>query len=100
MSHQYEQFDDYFLEVENYGTRSERFYNDIDIYKDDPFALQVIMLSWLKAAFDSARLEKQNVLQYSEQYDAYYNSETNEWTEDKCDDPNCEFCGNRPDKPL
>lgn len=37
---------------------------------------------------------------YSEEYDTYYNEETNEWIEDKCDDPNCEFCINRPDKPL
>lgn len=38
-------------------------------------------------------------LAYSEEYDTYYNEETNEWVEDKCDDPNCEFCVNRPDKP-
>ena len=37
---------------------------------------------------------------YSEEYDTYYNEETNEWVEDKCDDPTCEFCVNRPDKPL
>lgn len=37
---------------------------------------------------------------YSEEYDTYYNEETNEWVEDKCDDPTCEFCINRPDKPL
>jgi len=37
---------------------------------------------------------------YSEKYDTYYNEETNEWVEDKCDDPTCEFCINRPDKPL
>jgi hypothetical protein len=39
-------------------------------------------------------------LVYSEEYDAYYNAKTNEWTEDKCDDPACEFCKNRPEKPL
>jgi hypothetical protein len=37
--------------------------------------------------------------QYSEQYDAYYDDETNEWLEDKCDDPECEYCPNRPEKP-
>jgi hypothetical protein len=36
---------------------------------------------------------------YSEQYDAYYDEETNEWIEDKCDEPNCEFCMNRPETP-
>ena len=37
---------------------------------------------------------------YSEQYDAYYDEETNEWIEDKCDDANCEFCMNRPERPM
>ena len=35
----------------------------------------------------------------SEKYDAYYDDETNEWTEPKCSNPSCEFCGDRPDKP-
>ena len=38
--------------------------------------------------------------QYSEQFDAYYDDETNEWLESTCDDPNCEYCTNRPEKPL
>lgn len=37
-------------------------------------------------------------LEYSEEYDAYYNAETGEWTESKCDDPTCEFCPNRPER--
>jgi hypothetical protein len=37
---------------------------------------------------------------YSIEYDAYYNDETNQWLEDKCGDPNCEYCKNRPEKPL
>jgi hypothetical protein len=37
---------------------------------------------------------------YSEEYDAYYDEDTNEWLDDKCDDPTCEFCMNRPEKPL
>ena len=39
-------------------------------------------------------------LVYSEKYDAYYNEKTNEWTEDKCDDPTCEYCINRPATPF
>jgi hypothetical protein len=38
--------------------------------------------------------------EYSEEYDAYYNPATNEWIESKCDDPTCEFCANRPERPL
>lgn len=36
--------------------------------------------------------------QYSEKFDAYYDDETGEWLESKCDDPNCEYCANRPDR--
>ena len=35
---------------------------------------------------------------YSEEYDAYYDKETGEWLEDKCDDPTCEYCTGRPDR--
>ena len=34
----------------------------------------------------------------NEQYDAYYYPDTNEWIEDKCSDPECEFCKGRPEK--
>ena len=37
---------------------------------------------------------------YSEEYDAYYNQVTNEWIDSKCDDPECEFCTTRPERPL
>jgi len=39
-------------------------------------------------------------IEYSEEHDAYYNQKTNEWTESKCDDPTCEYCINRPERPL
>ena len=38
--------------------------------------------------------------QYSEQFDAYYDDETNEWLDTKCDDPECEYCVNRPERPI
>lgn len=37
---------------------------------------------------------------YSKEYDAYYNQATNEWIDDRCCDPNCEFCTKRPTRPL
>ena len=43
---------------------------------------------------------KITVKEYSEEWDAYYNSSTNEWLEDKCKDEECQYCSNRPDKPL
>ena len=33
---------------------------------------------------------------YSEKYDAYYNKKTMEWLEERCTDPECEFCAYRP----
>lgn len=33
----------------------------------------------------------------NEKYDAYYDSDTGEWLEDKCNDPECKFCKDRPD---
>jgi hypothetical protein len=36
---------------------------------------------------------------HSEEYDAYYCKSCNEWLEDKCDDPACEYCNSRPATP-
>ena len=40
------------------------------------------------------------MIQYSEEYDANYDDETNEWTESKCSDPNCDYCSRRPERPI
>ena len=34
---------------------------------------------------------------YCERYDGYYDDVTGEFLESKCQDPNCEYCKNRPD---
>ena len=39
------------------------------------------------------------MIKYSEQYDSYYDDETKEWVESKCDDPVCVYCCKRPEKP-
>jgi len=36
----------------------------------------------------------------SEEHDAYYCPACNQWLENKCDDPACEFCAGRPERPL
>lgn len=36
---------------------------------------------------------------YNQQYDSFYDEDTNEWIESKCDDPNCSYCTSRPDTP-
>ena len=37
--------------------------------------------------------------QYNQQYDSIYCELCNEWLERTCDDPKCEFCSQRPEKP-
>lgn len=53
---QYKKFEDWFDEIENYGTRSERF--------DDEFSMlgevkRERMIEWLRAAWDCARMQKE-----------------------------------------
>lgn len=38
-------------------------------------------------------------IQYSEKYDTYFCELCNTWLESKCDDPECDYCVNRPAKP-
>lgn len=35
-----------------------------------------------------------------QRYDAYFCPECNEWGEKACEDPDCYFCQERPEKPL
>ena len=37
---------------------------------------------------------------YDNDYDAYYCGPCNVWAEEKCTDPNCEFCPDRPEVPV
>ncbi len=37
---------------------------------------------------------------YHTEFDAFFCAECNVWLESNCPDPGCEFCKNRPDKPL
>lgn len=36
---------------------------------------------------------------HCKKYDSYYCAVCNVWTEGKCEDKNCEFCKERPEKP-
>ena len=46
----YNEFDEWFHEIENFGFRSERFHNDVD------------MIPWLQAAFESGQSGPQRQL--------------------------------------
>lgn len=39
-------------------------------------------------------------LSYDESFDASYCSICNEWREEACEDPTCEYCDIRPKRPL
>lgn len=55
--YKYPQFDDWFLEIENYGTRAERFYESIDNFHSELGQI-ANMLVWLQAAFECGRMSK------------------------------------------
>ncbi len=38
-------------------------------------------------------------VKYNNRYDAYYCELCNQWLEVKCNDPECEYCPERPNKP-
>ena len=39
-------------------------------------------------------------LKHNEKYDCYYCDACNDWQEKKCNDPHCEYCAKRPEKPI
>lgn len=60
----YENFDDWFLEIENYGTRSERFYNLLEHYGlGSNIGLTANLIVWLQSAFEcgAGRATKKNL---------------------------------------
>lgn len=39
------------------------------------------------------------ILSYNDEFDSTYCSDCDEWRDVPCEDPNCEFCEARPEKP-
>jgi len=39
------------------------------------------------------------MIKYNDQYDSYYDDELDVWIEGRCEDSECEYCSNRPEKP-
>lgn len=54
----YEEFNDWFLEIENYGTRAERFYEDLENVNSELGRISNGLL-WLQAAFEAGRMSKE-----------------------------------------
>lgn len=53
--YQYPEFDDWFLEIENYGTRAERFYESLENMQSELGKISNGLL-WLQAAFECGRM--------------------------------------------
>lgn len=41
-----------------------------------------------------------HTVMYSERWDAHYSPLRNRWLDDRCGDPECEYCKDRPKRPL
>ena len=63
------------------------------------FRLELKMTNQKHSNFLDTRLSSASEA-YSETFDAFYDPDKNEWLDSKCDDPTCEFCTTRPEKPL
>ena len=58
IEYKYDEMNDWLFEIENYGTRLERFYEEVDHLTDNSLRNYAILLKWLNAAFEMGRLEK------------------------------------------
>jgi hypothetical protein len=51
---EYENFEDWFNEIENYSWRSERFFQHLELLKNEPKRTEFIT-NWMRAAFEAGR---------------------------------------------
>jgi hypothetical protein len=51
---EYKEFEDWFLEIENYGTRAERFYESLESFQSE-MGRTANGIVWLKAAFEAGK---------------------------------------------
>ena len=49
----YNSFNDWLGEIENYGTRLERFYEEVEHLTENNIKNYAILLKWLQAAYDA-----------------------------------------------
>jgi hypothetical protein len=47
----------------------------------------------------TAKTHQDTVSAYCEEHDAHYDPARDEWLESPCDDPQCCFCVDRPERP-
>jgi hypothetical protein len=53
----YKNFDEWFNERENFGTRAERFYEEMQHMTNEHAAHSPCAIEWLKAAWECARMD-------------------------------------------
>ena len=54
----YKEFEDWFLEIENFGARAERFYESLENVHTELGRISNGLL-WLQAAFEAGRMSKE-----------------------------------------
>lgn len=56
MNYKYNDMNDWLGEIENYGTRIERFYEEVEHLTENNLRNYAILLNWLNAAFECGRM--------------------------------------------
>jgi hypothetical protein len=85
---EYKTFDHWFDETENYGSRFERFYEELHNAKNSVHLAELTTI-WLRAAFESARLTKENKLSG---YSSKKQMANDRWIVDIQEDPETGDC--------
>lgn len=95
----YNEMSEWLCEETKDGLRSEEFYADLKTICKGEIDIKeyATVLKWLDAAFKAGRELKKREIKYSIEYDAHYYTDTYEWVDSKCLDPDCEYCQKRPD---
>lgn len=73
------------------------YFSDKEVFKLFDWFMRLALIRLSKGNLRKRYDKKQNE-KYCAKYDSYYDPKTGEWSEEKCDDPDCVFCNNRPDK--
>lgn len=58
VNHEYPTFETWFNELESYSFRSERFFQHLELLKDNAQQRNEFTENWLRAAFESGRLQE------------------------------------------
>ena len=70
------------------------------VWNDQQVKLNALDVSVRKVENEKMKKKELHEQKYNERYDAYYDEVKNIWLEKRCKDSTCEFCKDRPDRPM